>query len=127
VVDVDPSSRVLHRFIEFPADDITNFQPGFAGLREDHLAWMVLRDGVSVGAVVASKTGPDTAHLELDYVVEAHRDLTPGTVLFSAPGVFPEQGIRLVTSDPGARTHCQYLERMGFRAEGGRYVRTLPD
>ena len=125
IVRVPTDSPLLHRFVEFHADDIAEFQPEFAGIRDDHLAWMVLRHAVPVGAVLAARTGEDEAHLELDYVVAPHRDFTPGSVLFGDSRALRAAGLARVTSAPGSPTHRRYLERMGFRHDDQRWVRDV--
>ncbi len=126
VVDVAPDSELLRRFVEFHADDIANFQPEFTGVRSDHLAWMVLHEAAPVGVVLASRTTEHEAHIELDYVTEAHRDFTPGAVLFGDSRAFESHGITRVTSTEGSAAHRRYLERMGFAHDGERWVREVP-
>jgi hypothetical protein len=125
VVDVEPSSSVLQRFVAFHDSDIRRFQPEFAGLRPDHLAWMVLRDGVPVGAVLATPAGEGTADLDLDYVTEAHRDFSPGSALFGHPGVFERRGVGCVRSRATTGAHGRYLHKMGFRRDGDVWVREV--
>lgn len=126
VVEVDPSSPVLRRFVEFYSDDIAKFQPEFSGVRADHLAWMVLRNAVPVGAVLATRTDTASARLELDYVVNAHRDFTPGSVLFGESKAFATAGVSQVTTRSTTQAHERYLERMGFRHDGDLWVREVP-
>jgi hypothetical protein len=124
VVDVDAESRLLRRFVEFHRRDIEVSQPRFAGVQDDHLAWMVLRDAVPVGVVLARREG-DRAHLDLDYVVPAHRDFTAGTVLFGHSGAFRELGIAEVTTTGDTDLHRRYLDRMGFADRGDQWVREV--
>jgi hypothetical protein len=118
VVDVEPSSPVLARFVEFHARDIARTQPEFVGLERDHLTWMVLRDAVTVGAVAARRTGEETAELVLDYVTPAHRDFRAGSVLFGESGAFRRRGLAQLTTRASTPTHRRYLERMGFDRDG---------
>ncbi|TVR37988.1 MAG: hypothetical protein EA388_00700 [Nitriliruptor sp.] len=82
------SGVYLPRFLAFHAEDIRRSQPGFAGLRDDRLAWVVLRDAVPVGLVLARHDGSGTAHIDLDDVTPEHRDFTAGTTLFDSGAVF---------------------------------------
>lgn len=107
----------LPRFIAHHGDDITRSQPSFDALRDDHLAWVILRDAVPVGVVLARHDGSGTAHIDLDYVVPQHRDLAAGTVLFGS-GVFGEEGIERVETLGETDTHRRYLARMGFEPVG---------
>lgn len=125
VVAVEPSNAVLRRFVEFHADDIARFQPEFDGVRDDHVAWMVLHQGGPVGVVLATRAGDGVADLELDYVTEAHRDFTPGSVLFGQSRAFASQGIAQVTSAAGSSAHQRYLQRMGFQRDEQRWRRDV--
>lgn len=125
VVAVPPSSPLLQRFVDHHAQDIARFQPEFRGVREDHRAWMVLRDALPAGVVVATMDGSGGALLDLDYVTEPHRDLRPGTVLFDESGAFEAAGITRVFSRPGTPAHQRYLKRMGFVRQGAAWWREL--
>jgi hypothetical protein len=125
VVEVDPGSRVLRRFVDFHLQDIRRFQPEFDGVRDDHLAWMVLRDAIPAGAVLASRVDEDTAHLDLDYVTEEHRDFKAGSVLFGESGALQRRGIERVATSPGTPAHQRYLRKMGFESADGRWLRDL--
>jgi hypothetical protein len=124
VVEVEPTSPLLRRFVEFHRRDIEVSQPRFEGLRDDHLAWMILRDAVPVGVVLADHVG-DEGHLELDYVVPAHRDFTAGSVLFGESGAFRARGMTAVTTTGDTDMHRRYLERMGFDHEGDTWRRPV--
>jgi hypothetical protein len=113
VVEVDPASPLVRRFVEHHHRDIAQFQPDFDGVREDHLGWMVLRDAIPVGLVLVTRDG-DQGRIDLDYVVHAQRDFTPGSVLFGTSGAFGAQGIREVVATGPTDDHRHYLERMGF-------------
>jgi hypothetical protein len=124
VVEVPPSSPLLRRFVEHHQRDIQRFQPGFAGVRDDHLTWMVLHDALPVGVVAACPEG-EQGRIELDYVVHAHRDFTPGTVLFGESGVFRDQGLTWVATTGETDSHRRYLERMGFDRDGDTWRRAV--
>lgn len=108
----------LPRFLAFHAEDIRRSQPGFEGLQDDHLAWVVLRDAVPVGLVLARHDGSGTAHIDLDYVTPEHRDFTAGTTLFDSGAVFAADGISEVVASADTELHRRYLERMGFTSAG---------
>lgn len=112
------SGVYLPRFLDFHAQDIRRSQPGFEGLRDDHLAWVVLRDAVPVGLVLARHDGSGTAHIDLDYVTPEHRDFAAGTTLFDSGSVFAADGISEVVASAETELHRRYLERMGFTPAG---------
>lgn len=112
------SGVYLPRFLAFHAEDISRSQPRFEGLRDDHLAWVVLRDVVPVGLVLARHDGSGTAHIDLDYVTPEHRDFKAGTTLFDGCAVFAADGISEVVASADTDVHRRYLERMGFTTAG---------
>lgn len=124
IVEERVDSPLVRRFVELHLDDMRRSVPGFAGLADDHLVWVVLRDAVPAGVVLARLEGA-RAHLDLDYVVPAHRDLRAGSYLYRDAEVFRRHGITEVTADAGAPGHRQYLERMGFEGEGARLHRAV--
>jgi hypothetical protein len=119
VLPVPPDSPVLRRFASFYAEDIRRFQPRFDGIRDDHLAWMVLRDAVPAGVVLAVPDEEGTARVEVDYVTAPHRDFRAGSVLYDGSGAFPDRGFTRVVADAATSAHRRYLARMGFTADDG--------
>ena len=117
VVAVPADSPLLERFLHFHRDDLRRFQPEFDGRRADQLAWMVLRDGVAVGAVLARVDG-EVATIDLDYVTPAHRDQRAGTHFYTTPGLFSEHGVRTLRATASVAAHRRYLRDMGFTPAG---------
>ncbi len=109
------------RFLRFWRDDIARFQPDFPGLRDEHKAFVVLRDVVPVGLVLYRHLGDGTARIDLDYVTPAHRDQRAARYVFDPTGPFPEQGIVRVETTGVTDAHRRYLERVGFVPAGDTY------
>jgi hypothetical protein len=105
----------LPRFLAFHAADIARSQPSFDGLRDDHLAWVVLRDAVPVGVLLARHEGTGLARIDLDYVIPAHRDFAAGWAVFGHSSVFRDEGITRVATGGETEAHRRYLARMGFQ------------
>lgn len=132
VVSWPATDPYLGRFLAYHHGELARSQPGFAGVRGDHAAWVVLREAVPVGVVLArpepAPSGdPHTVLVDLDYVVPAHRDLRPGRAVFGPDGPFASTGVRRVLTDPGSDAHRRYLERVGFAPVPGssRLQRTI--
>ena len=104
----------LPRFVAFHAEDIARSQPAFAGMHDEHLAWVVLRDAEPVGLVLARHDGSGTAHIDLDYVTPPHRDFAAGLTLFNNARIFGIDGIAEVVTRADTEAHRRYLIRMGF-------------
>ena len=115
------------RFLRFWREDITRFQPDFTGLREDHKAFIVLRDVVPVGLVLYRDLGDGTARIDLDYVTPAHRDQRAARYVFDRGGPFVEQGIERVETTGVTDAHRRYLDHVGFVASGDTYELALTD
>ncbi len=124
-VPVVPSSALLQRFVEHHLDDIRRFQPEVTGVRDDHLGWFVLRDAVPVGVVLATPPEDGHARIEVDYVTPSHRDLRAGSAFFEDVDNFDRHGITSVEATAATKEHRRYLERMGFTADGDRFVRSV--
>ena len=126
VVETPPDTPLLERFVAFHADDIARFQPRFAGLQPDHLAWAILRDGAPVGVVLARREG-DVATIDLDYVSPAHRDQRAGTRFYASPALFAPHGITRLMTHAEVEAHRRYVTAMGFHpVDGGLFERAAP-
>lgn len=112
------------RFLRFWADDIRRFQPDFKGLRDDHSAFIVLRDVVPVGLVLFRQLN-GTARVDLDYVIPAHRDFRAARYVFAADGQFPKRGVTRVEAAAVTFAHRRYLERIGFLRDGNTWALDL--
>jgi hypothetical protein len=115
VVAVPTDSPLLARFLAFHDADARRFQPEFDGPRDDHVAWMVLRNAMAVGVVLARLEG-EVATIDLDYVAPAYRDQRAGTRFYSTPGVFSRHGVKRLRTVATVEAQRRYLEAMGFAA-----------
>lgn len=125
MVEVEPSSAYLARFLAFHRDDILAFQPEFAGLGTGHRVFLVLRDLVPVGVLAVRRHDDESAAVDLDYVIPGYRDLRPGTFLFRRGTVRTVLGVTRLVSEPGSPSHQRYLTKMGFEPVDDRYERAL--
>jgi len=126
VVATPPASPLLQRFVAFHGEDIARFQPDFTGIRDDHLAWAVLRDGIPVGVVLATQDG-EVATIDLDYVTPAHRDQRAGTRFYATEALFAPHGIMRLRTRAQVEAHRRYIAAMGFMPAGADvYERPAP-
>ena len=125
-MEVNPDSRYLKNFIEFYHKDIELFFPSYLFKpKNDQLIVFVLRNMVPVGLLIV-KSQEDTAEIFLDFVIPGYRDFRSGKFLFEeSAGFFAEKGIKQLVSVAGNIKHETYLKRIGFKYEGGRYVRLV--
>ena len=126
--EVPVDSPFLVDFLQFHLADIRRFQPGFEiPSPDEHLvAMLLMRDGLPAGAWIGRRDGTDM-HVLLDHVTKPYRDSQLSTWLYGKGSVvFRRLGVERLVTAPGADAHRTYLERMGFRRDGDRYVLALP-
>jgi len=92
----------------------------------DRLAFLVQSGGETAGLVLAHRTAPGTAQLDLDYVLPRFRDFTPGEFVFRPDGPFAAAGIRTVVAPRGMQASDRYLAAVGFRPRDSDLVLHLP-
>ncbi len=104
--------------------DIDKFQPGVEPEPGDS-AWLFLRDGLPVGALLGNVNGPDF-RVKLDYVRPPYRDSKLGAWLFGEGfGKLGLSGIRRIVANPGTAEHRRYLLGLGFSEEGAALTRAI--
>lgn len=118
VLEVDSGSAYVRRLLERHADDITRYVPGFEGPRDDHRAYLVLRDGVVAAVVLVGRTADGDWVVDLDYALPQYRDHTSGRFVYAKREIWDELGADSVVSAPGSEEHRRYLRRVGFEADG---------
>lgn len=104
--------------------DIDKFQPGIHPEAGDK-AWLFLRDGLPVGALLGTVQGTDL-NIKLDYVRPPFRDSKLGAWLFGEGfGKLGLSGIRRIVANPGTAEHRRYLLGLGFSEEGAALTRAI--
>lgn len=123
VVDIDPGSKFLHRYLEHNRGDIESAWPGFEYQPDDdQIRLVVFRDMVPAGIFIADVDG-DTARVQLDFAGKDYRDLKNARVLFGrGRAILAGRGIRRVVSRADTDWHRGYLVKFGFEQRDGEYV-----
>lgn len=121
VLEVSPGSAYLARFLDYHAGYIAASQPEFAGVRDEHRAFLILRDMVPAAVVLARPVDADRWTVDLDYAIPAYRDYTSGAHAFRDGRLLETLGAAQLVSAPGDAEHRRYLERMGFIEDDGVY------
>jgi hypothetical protein len=125
--EVPVDAPFLVDFLQYHLADIRRFQPAFEIPEPsgDLVAMLLMRDGLPAGAWIGRVDGRDL-HVLLDHVTKPYRDSQLSTWLYGkGVGVFRRLGVERLVTAPGAEAHRTYLERMGFRRDGDRYVLDL--
>ncbi len=123
VARVDARGELLGHLVDRHRADIRTFQPDFQEVPADADAFVVLNGDEAVGYVALRADAEGVAQIELDYVTEKYRDLTPAEFVFRAGGPLAERGYRRVVSPPDVVD--PYYPRIGFEKRGDRYVLDL--
>ncbi|GGN98380.1 hypothetical protein GCM10010112_91350 [Actinoplanes lobatus] len=126
VVEVRTGDDLLAHILRTHHDDIVRFNPDLTldGLtRRDAAAFLILNADEVAGVVVFHAAGDGVAQVELDYVTERYRDLTPGEFVFRRSSYFINRGCRTVITPAGMRS--PYYDRLGFQPRGDSYVLEL--
>lgn len=124
VIEVGPRDDYLRHVLRVHAEDICEFQPGFAWDPdpETEHAFIVMRGDETVGVVLVHRDG-EVARVLLDYVTPRYRDFTPGEFVWRRSGMLNGLGFRSVVTSPemvGA-----YYDRVGFARHGEEFVLAL--
>ena len=127
LLEVRPDSPYLEEFLRFHAGDIRRFVPGFAGIPGADVVFFVLRNMVPAGLFLGRQADDGVLAVDLDYVIPGYRDFKVADFVFRENASrLRERGVRAVTSPPGNPEHEAYLQRVGFRRDGGAYRLDLP-
>ncbi len=118
VLRVHEDSQYLAYFLEFHADDIHHFQPGFTYTpAAEQIRVFILRNLVPAGLFIGRVCPDASIEVQLDFVIPQYRDFKVGGFLYSArSGIFTNPRCERAWSEPGTRLHAEYLDRMGFVA-----------
>lgn len=126
LLPVQASSDYLKNFVDFYADDIQTYMPGFSfDPAHINLSLLVLRDMVPAGVFLGEQQG-NTLHVALDYVIPGYRDLKSGRFIYERNrNVFTERGIETVISPSGNARHQRYLAQVDFQKQGNQYTKQI--
>jgi hypothetical protein len=125
VLRVNSDDAYLTHVLAAHSRDISRFNPGFV-LGRTPYAFLVQRGESTVGVVLAHDAGSGRAQIDLDYVLPAYRDFTPGEFVYRRSDVFTDQGFTQVLAPPRMRDSSPYLNRLGFHRDGNALVLDLP-
>lgn len=128
LMEIRAESAYLKKFPDFYRNEILEFIPTYLFKpKSDQLVLFVLRNMVPAGVLIVKPEG-EQAQVFLDFVIPGYRDFRAGKFLFEESAeFFSQKGIRRLVTAPGNARHVSYLRKMGFRLEGGMYVRAVSD
>lgn len=121
-VQVNADDKSLEHFLAYHANDISQHFPGYKLKSNPNTeAYMVYTAGESVGIMVGTRDN-DVLNVELDYSTVKYRDCSVGTFLYEH---LKKAGIKKLVSEGKRYFHNQYLTKMGFAEENGKFFKTL--
>jgi len=128
LLQVRPSSRYLQHFLEYYADEIEKFFPGFRFVASDHQhVFFILRNLVPAGLFITEDGADGTLFVKLDFVIPGYRDFKIGKFVYSPNSrILRDKKISIVKTHAASTKHAAYLRKMAFvPEENGNFVLTL--
>lgn len=116
ILEVEPGSQYLERFLNFYEKDIRLFFPNFYyKLNPEDISFFILRDMAIAGIFIAHRQNENSLLVSLDYVIPEYRDFKNGKFVFlSLRSKFIENGISKIIAPAQAEKHEKYLRKVGF-------------
>ncbi len=124
MIESSSDDGLLNYILDYYFEDIKKYFPEFQRKPSSpDQAYIVCCNGNPAGVLIGKNIGDGTFDVVLDYSVPAYRDCSVGGYLY---GKLPARGMRtLVYSKEADEVHRDYLDRMGFVKEDGKYVKRL--
>jgi len=116
VLQVEPETYYLRKFLSFYQKEIKRFIPEFSGdLPVDTAVFFILRNMVPAGLLVMREHEDGTLWIEVDFAIPAYRDFKLGRFVYDHQAeIFNAERYAQVYCEATERAHQRYLKRMGF-------------
>ena len=126
LLEISHDSAYLNSLLDFYKDEIREIYPDYIhDAQAGHPTYLVLRNMVPAGVIILQMDGAQ-AKILLDYVIPMYRDFRVGHFFYrEKAGYFYNRGVKRFVDAPGRSSHAKYLQRMGFRLEGGMCILEL--
>lgn len=119
-----PEEGYVRHFLQCFREDIGRYFPSADLPLQADTVFLVCRGAAAVGILAGRTLEDGVLEVALDYSVPQYRDCSVGRYLYRELG---ERGYRTLVVPAAWKDHGDYLEKMGFAREGGRYVKELGD
>ncbi len=118
-LEVREDNRYLLKFLDFHAQEINKFFPGFKYKPEmNTLSFFILRNMAVAGVFLAHKEGDDCLKVGLDFVIPEYRDFKNGKFIYHRlRQFFKESGIKRVIAEARHKAQRKYLKKLGFKKQ----------
>ncbi|MET7420237.1 YgjV family protein [Dactylosporangium sp. NPDC005555] len=126
VVPVGTDDTFLAHVLRVHWADLAKFNPSF-GFDDapGRAAFLIMRGDEVVGVLILRPASTGVAQIELDYVTQRFRDVSPGEFVFRSSGLLTALGYHRVLTPPGMV--APYYGRLGFQRTGDHYELELVD
>ena len=115
-----PGDAFVNYFVDCCQKDMELYFPGFretAG--EADCVYAVFCNAAPAGILLGKTIGEGTVQVYVDYSTPMHRDCSIGNFLHSR---LPGEGVHTLIMEEASEKHVKYLEKMGYRSMGDRFV-----
>ncbi len=120
IVSADVKESASKFFIESNKADIKSFFPNFESTLEGADFTKVVYHANEIAGIFVGKKRGNEIEILLDYTSKSYRDFSVGKFLFET---LSNEGIKTFTITKPNENHIQYLKKMGFVAEGEKFVK----
>lgn len=122
LVEGKTDEHFLAHFLKYYKEDMKACFPGLDLEARGNRAYMVCCDATPAGVLLGNAKEDGTFEVLLDYSTPTYRDCSVGKFLY---GKLAESGFKrmVFAGEPGK--HEDYLQKMGFVKEDGRYTKKL--
>lgn len=123
LIQADTNDAFLAYFIARYRQDIRDFfQETDLDLSASDTAYIVCCDAAPAGLLLGKTSENGVLDITVDYTTPVYRDCSVGKYLYAK---LSEHGIRKLIYSGTSKKHAEYLLKMGFVPENGRYEKTL--
>ena len=118
-----PGEAYVQHFLQYYREDIQKYFSGFdVSLSQADTAFLVCCDAAPVGILTGRDMEEGGLEVSLDYSTPQYRDCSVGQYLYQQ---LAERGCRRLVVPAATQVHGDYLKKMGFVQEDGRYIKNL--
>ncbi len=114
------NDATVHYFLEHYRSDIRQYFDD-ANPKAD-VVYLIFCNAVPAGILLGQAREDGLLQVSMEYTTPAYRDCSIGKFLY---GTLPEEGITALQVADSTQSHRAYLEKMGYAAQNGSYVKNL--
>lgn len=123
LIDGKTDDAFLGYFLKHYAEDIKVYFPNFKKNNSAiDTAYIICCNAEPAGVLLGKSSGKGEIEIVLEYTTPTYRDCSVGTYLYSE---LSKAGVKKLTFANKAEKHEPYLQKMGYTAENGVYVKKL--